>query len=67
MQNWVEDHDILPLGEQLCGIGDGNVFHRLRLGGQAAGSVLVECWDGTAVTANQVDPTAWHVSGRGDR
>lgn len=39
----------------------------VRFGGQAAGTVLVECWDDTAVTANQVDPQAWHVSGWGDQ
>ncbi len=42
-------------------------YAAVRNGGQAAGSVLVECWDGTAVTANQVDPATWHVSGRGDQ
>jgi hypothetical protein len=31
----------------------------------AAGSVQVECWDGTATTANQVDPESWSVTGFG--
>lgn len=31
----------------------------------AAGSVQVECWDGTATTANQVDPASWSVAGFG--
>lgn len=42
-------------------------FARPRNGGQAAGSVLCECHDGTAVTANLADPTKWHISGRGDQ
>lgn len=38
----------------------------VRNAGMAAGSVLVECWDDTATTANQVDPATWYVSGYGD-
>lgn len=37
----------------------------VRNASQAVGSFEVECWDGTATTANQVDPAAWHVSGNG--
>jgi hypothetical protein len=40
-------------------------FAAVRQAGQAAGSILVECWDGTATTANAVDPQSWHVSGIG--
>ncbi len=40
-------------------------FANIRNGGLAAGTVLVECYDDTVVTANQVDPTSWHVSGFG--
>lgn len=40
-------------------------FSNIRLGGLAAGTVLVECYDDTPVTANQVDPASWHVSGLG--
>lgn len=29
-------------------------------GGQAAGSVELNCWDGTGTTSNLVDPAAWH-------
>lgn len=39
----------------------------VRFGGLAAGTVLVECWDDTAVTANQVDPASWAVTGLGDQ
>jgi hypothetical protein len=39
----------------------------IRNTGLAAGTVLVECWDGTATTANQVDPTSWHVEGLGSQ
>lgn len=39
----------------------------VRSGGQAAGSLLAECWDGTATTAVQEDPTAWHIFGLGDQ
>lgn len=42
-------------------------FARPRNGGQGAGSVLCECHDGTATTALLADPTAWHISGRGDQ
>lgn len=40
-------------------------FAAVRNAGLATGTVLVECFDGTATTANQVDPTSWHVSGWG--
>src|SRR6185503_2162121 len=39
----------------------------VRNAGQAAGTVLCECWDGTATTALQTDPTAWHINGLGDQ
>lgn len=42
-------------------------YPAIRNGGLAAGTVLVECWDGTAVTANQVDPASWHVHGWGSQ
>ena len=42
-------------------------YAAVRNTGQAAGTVLVECWDGTAATALQVDPATWHVSGFGDQ
>lgn len=42
-------------------------YAAVRNAGQAAGTLLVECWDGTAVTANQVDPAAWSVVGFGDQ
>lgn len=41
-------------------------FAAVRNGGQAAGNVLLECWDGTAATALAVDPAVWHVSAHGD-
>ena len=41
------------------------MFAAIRNAGLAAGTVLVECWDDTVVTANQVDPASWHVSGFG--
>lgn len=37
----------------------------VRFGGQAAGTVLVECNDDTAVTNLAADPQAWHVAGFG--
>jgi hypothetical protein len=40
-------------------------YAAIRNAGLAAGTILVECFDGTAVTANQVDPASWHVSGFG--
>lgn len=42
-------------------------YAAIRNAGLAAGTVLAECWDGTAVTANQVDPTSWHLDGSGDQ
>lgn len=33
----------------------------------AAGTVEAECWDGTASTALQTDPTSWSVTGQGDQ
>lgn len=41
-------------------------FCRIGLADQAAGSVSIECHDGTATTAVLEDPTAWHASGWGD-
>lgn len=38
-----------------------------RFGGIAAGTILIECWDGTATTANAVDPASWHFAGHGDQ
>lgn len=40
-------------------------YASVRNAGLATGTVLVECWDGTATTALQSDPTSWHVSGEG--
>lgn len=34
---------------------------------QAAGTVIQECWDGTATTNVLADPTAWHMVGLGDQ
>jgi len=39
----------------------------IRNAGQAAGTLLVECWDGTATTALQVDPASYYVVGYGDQ
>lgn len=39
----------------------------VRNGTIAAGTVVIECWDGTAVTANQVDPSSWHFMALGDQ
>lgn len=33
--------------------------------GQAAGSVEVNCWDGTGTTSNLADPAIWYVAGFG--
>lgn len=41
-------------------------FVGIRNAGQAAGTILLECWDATAVTALQSDPAAWHFQGMGD-
>lgn len=38
----------------------------IRSSTQAAGSIQIECWDGTAATAIQEDPTAYHFVGLGD-
>lgn len=40
-------------------------FVAVRKSGLAAGTVLVECWDGTGTTALAKDPASWHVSGFG--
>ena len=37
----------------------------IRFGGQAAGSIILEGSDETAVTMNQEDPQAWHFVGLG--
>lgn len=42
-------------------------YAAVRNGGQAAGSVLLECWDGTAATALAVDPASWYVAAHGDQ
>lgn len=47
----------------VANIRDGNV----RNAGQAAGTILIECWDDTATTHLQVDPAAWHIVGYGDQ
>jgi hypothetical protein len=38
----------------------------VRLGGMAAGTVLVECWDDTATNHLAEDPAKWFVAGFGD-
>jgi hypothetical protein len=38
----------------------------VRNAGQAAGTILVECWDDVATTHGQVDPTSYFVAGWGD-
>ena len=38
---------------------------KIRNGGQAAGSVAIDCIDSTATTNLAADPAAWHVSGFG--
>lgn len=40
-------------------------FCNIRFAAQLAGSVEVECYDGTATTAVQEDPTAYHMVGLG--
>jgi len=35
--------------------------------GQAAGTLAMECYDRTAVTALSKDPTAWHMTAQGDQ
>jgi hypothetical protein len=42
-------------------------FCAIRSASQAAGSVEIECWDGTAVTAVQEDPDRYFVAGYGDQ
>lgn len=42
-------------------------FCNIRNATQAAGSIEVEVYDGTATTAVQEDPTAYHVTGLGDQ
>lgn len=42
-------------------------YTAIRNAGQAAGTLLQEAWDGTATTAVQEDPTAWHMVGFGDQ
>jgi hypothetical protein len=42
-------------------------YTAVRNAGQAAGTVLVENWDGTATTAVQEDPTSYFVTGFGDQ
>lgn len=42
-------------------------FAGVRNGGQAAGNVLLECWDGTAATALAADPASWYVAAHGDQ
>lgn len=42
-------------------------FCNIRSGGQAAGTLLAEVYDGTATTAVQEDPTSWHIMGLGDQ
>lgn len=37
----------------------------VRFGGQAAGTVALDCIDSTATTNLPKDPTAWHVAGFG--
>lgn len=39
----------------------------VRNAGQAAGTILLEVWDGTAATAVQEDPTSYYVVGFGDQ
>jgi hypothetical protein len=39
----------------------------IRSGGQAAGTVTVECWNHDASTPALADPSAWHVFGLGDQ
>lgn len=39
----------------------------IRNTGQAAGTVLIECWDDTATTHAAADPAAWHFQGAGDQ
>lgn len=39
----------------------------VRNAGRAAGSVLIECWDDTATTHVQEDPTSWSMVGYGDQ
>lgn len=47
-------------------LGVGNIrLATIRNAGQAAGTILVECFDETPITALQVDPAAWHVKGFG--
>lgn len=38
---------------------------KVRNGGQAAGTVAIDCIDSTATTNLAADPTAWHVVGFG--
>lgn len=42
-------------------------FVNIRNATQAAGSVLTECYDGTATTATQEDPSAYHIQCCGDQ
>lgn len=42
-------------------------FPYIRNSAQAAGTVEVDCHDGTATTALLADPQAWHISGFGDQ
>lgn len=41
-------------------------FVRIGLADQAAGTVILECHDLTAITSVLEDPTAWHFQGAGD-
>lgn len=45
-----------------------NLKHcNIRNATQAAGSIEIECYDGTATTAVQEDPAAYHITGCGDQ
>lgn len=42
-------------------------FPCIANGGIAAGTVELNCWDGTAVNSNLVDPASWHWMALGDQ
>ena len=61
--NWVP---LVSVERTTTGLGVANLrYPAIRSNTIAAGTVQVECWDGTATTANAVDPASWCVAGYG--
>lgn len=63
--NWCAEVSVEKAATTLTVASDRLVF--VRNAAQAAGTVIVECCDGTATTHLAADPAAWHVIGWGDQ